>query len=418
MAQLSDDCFAFGGKLMPAAEALALLESRVVALPETEEIALTEALGRVLAMDVVAGMSVPPHDNSAVDGYAVFFADLAATGETALPIGGRAAAGHPLGRVARRGEAIRIFTGAPMPEGPDTVLMQEDCRVEGERVHLPAGIKQGANRRKAGEDVTAGSVALGAGTRLRPQEIGLAASLGLTRLCVFRRLRVALLSTGDEIREPGTALPPGAVYDANRYTLHGLLAGLGCEVADLGILPDDAGTIRRALESAAQQSDLVVASGGMSTGEEDHMKAAIEAVGSLHFWRLAIKPGRPVALGQIGRVPFLGLPGNPVAVMVTFLLLARPLIRRLAGAVPSDPLGFPVRADFAYRKKAGRREFVRVTLERREAGLSIARKFPRDGAGILSSLTQSDGLVVLDEATTDLVPGAEVEFLPYSELLA
>jgi molybdopterin molybdotransferase len=418
MAQLSDDCFAFGGKLMPAAEALALLESRVVALPETEEIALTEALGRVLAMDVVAGMSVPPHDNSAVDGYAVFFADLAATGETALPIGGRAAAGHPLGRAARRGEAIRIFTGAPMPEGPDTVLMQEDCRVEGERVHLPAGIKQGANRRKAGEDVTAGSVALGAGTRLRPQEIGLAASLGLTRLCVFRRLRVALLSTGDEIREPGTALPPGAVYDANRYTLHGLLAGLGCEVADLGILPDDAGTIRRALESAAQQSDLVVASGGMSTGEEDHMKAAIEAVGSLHFWRLAIKPGRPVALGQIGRVPFLGLPGNPVAVMVTFLILARPLILRLAGAAAAPPPSFTVAAGFTAKKKRERREFLRARLERGEGGALLARKFPRDGAGMLSSMVASEGFVVLGEETTRVEPGEPVEYIPFSGLLA
>jgi molybdopterin molybdotransferase len=284
-------------------------------------------------------------------------------------------------------------------------------------VRLPAGLKKGANRRRAGEDVKAGEVVLRAGQRLRPQDIGLAASLGLLELPVYAPLKVAVLSTGDEVREPGAALPPGGIYDANRYALMSLVEALGCRVTDLGIVEDSLPVLREALEKAAAEHDLVVTSGGMSTGEEDHMKAAVEALGRLHFWRLAIKPGRPVALGQLGRVPLIGLPGNPVAVMVTFLLLARPLILRLAGASVAEPRSFPVRAQFDYRKKTGRREFVRASLGAPVDGLPAARKFPRDGAGILSSMTQSDGLVVIEEEITRLSPGDAVPFLPFSELL-
>ena len=417
MAQLSDDCFAFGGELMSGAEALRLIEARTVALPEPESVPLARARGRILAAPVTAARSVPPHDNAAVDGYAVCFDDLDPGAETVLPVEGRAAAGHPLGRAARRGAAVRIFTGAPMPEGPDTVFMQEDCVEDGGKVRLPPGLKRGANRRRAGEDVTAGATVLAAGLRLRAQEIGLAASLGLTELGVYRRLRVALLSTGDEVREPGAPLPPGAIYDANRYALRVLLEGLGAEVTDLGILPDERAAIRSALARAADSHDLIVSSGGMSTGEEDHVKAAVEAQGRLHFWRLAIKPGRPVALGQVGRVPFLGLPGNPVAVMVTFLVLARPLILRLAGATETAPRSFRAVSGFAYRKKPGRREYLRARLEPGPEGAWIARKFPRDGAGILSSMVDSDGLVVLDETATDIAPGASVPFLPFREVI-
>jgi molybdopterin molybdotransferase len=412
MAQLSDDCFAFGGRLMTGAEALALIADRVVALPEIENVPLKEAAGRILARDLVAPRSVPPHDNSAVDGYAVLFDDLTPGGETLLPVGGRAAAGHPLGRGARRGEAIRIFTGAPMPAGLDTVFMQEDVALDGDNVRLPSGLKRGANRRKAGEDISEGALAVRAGARLRPQELGLAASLGFAELPLYRRLRIALLSTGDEVHEPGEDLPPGAIYDANRYTLHALLTALGAEVTDLGIVRDEAEAVRSALARAVEGHDVIVTSGGMSTGEEDHVKAAVEAQGSLHFWRLAIKPGRPVALGQIGRAPFLGLPGNPVAVMVTFLAFARPLLLRLGGATISEPRSFEVRAGFEYKKKAERREYVRAHLEG-----GVARKFPRDGAGILSSMVESDGLVVLDEATTRVAPGDPVAFLPFGELL-
>jgi molybdopterin molybdotransferase len=417
VAQLSDDCFAFGDALLPQRNALERLDAVLAALPELETVPLATARGRILSTPVVASRSVPPHDNSAVDGYAVHFDDLLPDGPTRLPVTGRAAAGHPLGRAARRGEAIRIFTGAPMPGGPDTVLMQEDCREEGGDVVIPPGIKRGANRRRAGEDIEAGSTVLAAGRRLGPQDIGLAASLGLTELAVYRRLRIALVSTGDEVREPGSDLPQGAIYDANRYVLRGLLEGLGAAVTDLGILPDRAEAIREALASAARDHDLIVTSGGMSTGEEDHVKAAVEALGRLHFWRLAIKPGRPVAMGQIGRVPFVGLPGNPVAVMVTFLIIARPLVLKLAGAATTEPRAFRVAAGFAYEKRSSRCEYLRARLKRGEDGGWVAEKFPRDGAGILSSIVESDGLVVLGEGVSRVAPGTAVEFLPFSEVI-
>ena len=315
------------------------------------------------------------------------------------------------------GTAVRIFTGAPMPEGTDTVMMQEDCVVEGERVRLKPGIRKGANRRHAGEDVAEGAIALLAGRRLSPADLGLAAALGYCELPVFRRLRVALLSTGDEVRDPGTSLPPGMIYDANRFMLAALLDGLGCEVSDFGVRPDREAALADTLSEASSGHDLIVTSGGVSTGEEDHVKPAIERLGGLHFWRLAIKPGRPVALGQIGGVPLIGLPGNPVAALVTFVVLARPLILKLAGAAASAPRLFPVRAGFAYRKKPGRREYVRASLQR-EGGDLVAVKYARDGAGILSSITQSEGLVIVDEETSELAPGMSVDFLPYAEVIA
>jgi molybdopterin molybdotransferase len=252
---------------------------------------------------------------------------------------------------------------------------------------------------------------------LRPQEIGLAASLGRTALPVYRRLKVALFSTGDEVREPGTELPPGAIYDANRYALLALLRGLGCVVGDLGILPDRAPAVQGAIAQAVAAHNLVMTSGGVSGGEEDHVKAAVEALGKLYFWRLAIRPGRPAAMGQVQGVPFIGLPGNPVAVMVTFLLIARPLILRLQGAREIAPKLYRVNSGFAYQKKASRAEYLRVRLERAEDGGWIAQKFPRDGAGILSSMVASDGLVVIDSGVTSVAPGMAVDFLPFSEVL-
>ncbi|MFQ5775821.1 MAG: gephyrin-like molybdotransferase Glp [Kiloniellaceae bacterium] len=419
MAQLSDDCFAQGGRLMRVDEALDLLARTMVCVSEAVPVALPRALGRILGEDVTAPHDVPPHDNSAVDGYAVFFDDLDPAGETVLPVTGRAAAGHPLGRPARRGAAIRVFTGAPMPEGPDTVLMQEDCRLEkgraGDRVMIPHGIKRGANRRARGEDIAAGSVVLRQGMRLRPQDLGQAAAVGRRELLVARPLEVALFSTGDELREPGQPLDDGCIYDSNRYTIQGLLRGLGCAVDDLGILADRAEAVRAALAAAARDHDLIVTSGGVSVGEEDHVRQAVEALGKLHLWRLAIKPGRPIALGQVGRVPFVGLPGNPVAVMVTFLNIVRPMILRLMGASALAPHHFRVRADFAYKKKKDRREWVRARLVGGDGGWR-AVKFPRDGAGILSSMVESEGLVELPEEMTHLEPGTMVEFLPFSEV--
>ena len=416
MAQLSDDCFAFGGALLSVEAALALIEQRVTPVVAAETVPLAAAAGRILAQDLVARIDVPPYANSAVDGYAVAHADLSPDGDTVLRVDGRAAAGHPLGRPATRGEAIRIFTGAAMPEGTDTVMMQEDCVAAAGEVRMRPGIRKGANRRHAGEDVARGAVALAAGRRLRPADLGLAAALGGDTLPVFRRLRVALLSTGDEVREPGTALAPGAIYDANRVMLRGLLGALGCAVSDLGILPDCEAALADMLAAASETHDLLVTSGGVSTGEEDHVKAAIERLGHLHFWRLAIKPGRPVALGQLRGVPLLGLPGNPVAAALTFAVLARPLVLRLAGAVEPPPRRFPVRAGFAYKKKAGRREYLRARLAAEGDGL-VAYKYPKDGAGILSSIVQSEGFVVLDETVSDLAAGGIVDFLPFAEVM-
>lgn len=420
MAQLSDDCFATGRPLMKTADALALLGERIGPLVETETVALDQAVSRILAEDVVAPIAVPQHDNSAVDGYAVFFDDLDPENPTPLPVTGRAAAGHPLNRDAVRGEAIRIFTGAPMPAGPDTVMMQEDCSEADGVVTIAPGIKQGSNRRKAGEDITAGSTILTAGTRLRPQEIGLAASVGRTGVGVYKRLRAAVFSTGDEICDPGTPLPEGAIYDSNRYTVKSALRQLGCEVTDLGILPDDAARIIAALKDAAVGNDVLITSGGMSVGEEDHVRTAIETLGTLHFWMLAIKPGRPVAMGQIvsgnGTIPIIGLPGNPVAVMVTFLVVARPLLLRLSGATDIAPMHYRVRAGFDYRKKLDRREFVRAHLTEGADGIACAEKHGGSGAGVLSSLVGADGLVELPEDVTRLEKGAMVDFLPFNEV--
>lgn len=416
MAQLSDDCFAFGGELMRADEALAILAQRIAPVASVQSVALKAARGRILAKDIVAARNVPPHDNAAVDGYAVNFEDLSADGDTRLRVSGRVAAGQDLGRAVPRGEAVRVFTGAPMPQGVDTCFMQEDCRAEGAFVLLPPGIKRGANRRKTGEDIKAGTTILSAGKRLRPQDVGLAASIGVTALEVYRPLKVAIFSTGDELREPGEATPPGAVYDANRYVLDGLLQQLGCAVVDLGILRDRRDTIAAALARAASDCDAIVTSGGMSTGDEDHIRAAVESLGAIHFWRLAIRPGRPVALGQVKGVPFVGLPGNPVAMMVTFLRFARPVLLRLNGATELAPHLFRVRASFEIKKKLGRREWVRARLSIADDGVKIAVRFPRDGAGILTSLVEADGLVELPEELTSQPAGAMVDFLPFSEV--
>jgi len=424
MAQLTDDCFAAGGPLMTIDEALALIMPKLVKVVDCESAPLNAALGRILAKPVISPISVPEGDNSAVDGYAVYFDDLDPAAETRLPISGRAAAGHPHKGAQARGTALRIFTGAPMPAGPDTVMMQEDCLVErrgqGDRVIIRPGIKRGSNRRKAGEDVKAGSTILQAGIRLRPQDIGLAAAIGRITLDVARPLRVALFSSGDELIEPGQPLPAGAIYDSNRFTLAALLRQMGIAVSDLGILADRRERVQNALAEAASNHDAIVTSGGVSVGEEDHMKAAVEALGRLHAWRLAIKPGRPIALGQIAngsrQVPFLGLPGNPVAAMVTFLRVVRPMLQRLMGASETPPRLYRVRADFEHRKKKDRREFLRARLAREADGSLVASKFPREGAGILTSLVEADGLVELPEALTRLEPGSMVDFLPFSEV--
>ncbi len=420
MAQLTDDCFAFSGPLLPLDQMERLIAERVTPLTETQTVSLADAAGRVLAADVVAPVDLPAFDNSAVDGYAVRHADLNATGDTRLTVIDRVMAGHAAARPVGAGEAVRIFTGAPMPQGADTVFMQEDVNRDGDKLTTPAGLKSGANRRLAGEDIRAGAVALPVGRVLSVQDVALAAGLGVTALTVRRRVRVAVFSTGDEIVEPGAPRSGAGVFDANRYLLAGLIRRLGAELTDLGILADAPDVVAAALADAARNHDLVLTSGGDSTGEADHVRAAVERIGRLVFWRVGIKPGRPVAMGVLpgpgGGAAFVGLPGNPVAVFVTFVKVVRPLLLRLAGAAPQPLVALPVRAGFAYRKKLGRREYVRVSLRRLADGGLEAVKHPQDGAGVITSLTETDGLVELAEDVTQVEHGATVGFLSYATL--
>jgi molybdopterin molybdotransferase len=417
MAQLSDDCFAFGGPMMSIDEAVGIITARVTPVQETETALLIDADGRVLADDVAAPLPLPPFTNSAVDGYAVGASDLPQGQEQAVPIAGRVQAGAP-GQAAKPGHAVRIFTGAPMPQGTDTVFMQEDVRIDDSgRVILPPGLKAGANVRPAGEDIASGHVALKAGQRLRPQDIALAAAFGLTELKVRRRIRVAVFSTGDELVSPGMPRAAAQLFDSNRFMLVAMLRRLGCAVSDLGILRDEPAPLANALKQAATACDLILTTGGVSTGEEDHVKAGVESVGSLVLWRMAIKPGRPVAMGIIDGTPLIGLPGNPVASFVTFVHVVRPTVLALAGASHARLIAMPVRAAFAYRKKLGRREYVRVGLRHGVGGALEAVKFPREGAGLLSSLVETDGLVELGEEVTRVEPGDSVGFLGYEKLI-
>ena len=415
MAQLSDDCFAFGGPMMSVDEAVGLIAARVTRVEEVETVALADADGRILAHDIVAPL--PPFTNSAVDGYAVAGRDLPKAEAEAFPVLGRVAAGASPKDAVKARHAVRIFTGAPMPAGADTVFMQEDVRLEGGKVVLPAGLKPGANVRPAGEDIPLGHAALKAGQRLRPQDVALVAAFGLTRIDVRRRIRVAVFSTGNELVSPGEVRAGPQLFDSNRFMLTAMLRRLGCKVSDLGIFSDEPHTLARALEQVAGQHDLLLTSGGVSTGEEDHVKSAVESAGKLVLWRMAIKPGRPVAMGVIGGTPFVGLPGNPVASFVTFVHVVRPTILALSGARQEKLTPIPVRAAFSYKKKISRREYVRVSLRVSADGVLEAMKFPREGAGLLSSLTDTDGLAELGEGVTQVSPGDTIGFLSYVSLI-
>lgn len=434
MSRSPADAFAPGADMLRAEQAVAALLGAVECSLDTERVPLMAGRGRILAEALVSGLTVPPHDNSAVDGYAVNSADLSAEAEMRLPVVARITAGHPSARSVPRGSAARIFTGGVLPAGIDTVVPQEVCRAEGGaeggaeegaasgEVVLPAGVKRGANTRRAGEDVRTGDVVVAAGTRLRPQEIGLAAAVGSTGLTVYRRLRAAVFSTGDEIRDPGTPAGAGCIYDSNRYTVAALLEALGAEVTDLGILPDRFEAVRDGLDAAARAHDLIVTSGGVSVGEEDHVKQVVAGLGSLHLWRIAVRPGRPLAVGSVRGVPFVGLPGNPVAAMATFLMIVRPMVLKLMGVAPGTPSSRPVamrvRAGFAFRKRAGRREWLRGRVVPGADGFPVVERFPVEGSGILTSMVWAGGIVDLPEDLAGVAQGDLVDFVAFSELLA
>jgi len=396
-------------------EALARLLAGGRRVKGTDRVPLAEATGRILADAVVSTVDVPPHDNSGMDGYAVRVADVPAPG-VALPVAQRIPAGS-VGHTIEPGTAARIFTGAPVPAGADAVVMQELCE------HGPGGhviINQvprvDENIRRLGEDIRRGAEVLSAGTVLGPAAIGMAASVGMAVLPVWRRLSVAVLSTGDELTTPGEPLPPGGIYNSNRYQLTSLLKGLGCEVADLGNLPDSLEATRRALRRAGAEYDLVITSGGVSVGEEDHVKPAVEAEGELGLWKLAIKPGKPLAFGRIasdgGGADFIGLPGNPVSSFVTFLILVRPFILKRMGAADCLPQRIAVTAGFDWPRPDARREFLRVRL----AADGRLELFPNQGSGVLTSTVWAGGLVD-NPAAQAVRPGDTVQYIPYGDLL-
>jgi molybdopterin molybdotransferase len=418
-AKLINDCFVLDKDRIPHGEALAILKERVGPVTGIENVRIAEAAGRFLAEPIIAPRAIPAHDNAAVDGYAFSSSAYDTSRGTRLKIAGEATAGHPFQGAAAAGSTIRIFTGAVMPAGLDTVAMQEDVSIE-ERdgahwAHIPPGLGAGANRRLAGEDTKAGESLVATGTRLRPQEVASAAATGLGAVRCYAPLKVAVFSTGDEILRPGDSFSEGKVYDANAPMLHGLIAATGAEVVDVGILPDSAEGVTGALSAASRDFHAIVVSGGASQGQEDHVVRSIDTLGKRHLWQIAIKPGRPMSFGQVGDCVVLGLPGNPVAVFVCFLIYVRPVLTRLAGGVWPEPVRYPVPAAFTQKKKKGRREFWRARLAEDADGRLVVTKFPRDGSGLISSLREAHGLIEVAEDVESVRTGESVNFIPFSE---
>jgi molybdopterin molybdotransferase len=397
---------------MPVAKARELIASFLTPVAAVERVHLRNALGRVLAEDLVSPLAVPGHDNSAMDGYALRFADLRPDGEAVLKRVGESFAGKPWPGAIGPGQCVRIFTGGVMPEGADTVVMQERASEDANGVAIPAGAvtKAGSNRRFAGEDLKQGQTVFRTGQCLRPAELGMIASLGIGEVSVVRKLRVAFFSTGDELKPIGTPLAAGELYDSNRYTLHGMLTRLNCEVIDMGVVADVPAALERALASAAQAADVVITSGGVSVGEADFVRAQLDKLGEVLFWKIAMKPGRPLAYGKIGGAHFFGLPGNPVSVMVTFYEFVRDALLMLQGQRDIQPVPtFKVPLAAAVRKAPGRTEFQRGILSPDGARGWTVRTTGDQGSGILSSMSQANCFIVLGSDTGNVAAGELVE---------
>ncbi len=412
--QLLDDCFLHDRDRLRHDAAVAILRDKLGPVVSTERIALDAALGRVVARPITAPRPVPARDNSAVDGWA-FAHDgyLASNGR--FVIGARIAAGHPADTALPQGHAARIFTGAVMPDGADTVAMQEDCAISDDGgLIVPPGLKPGANRRRAGEDLAAGTELVAPGRRLGPADIAAIASTGAAGLDVFARLEVALFSTGDEIAEPGAPLADGQVYDANRPLLAALTSNLPVALTQGGLLRDDADLVRARLKDAANRHDVILTTGGASRGDADHLITTLDALGTRHVWQLAIKPGRPMTFGRIGDCAVFGLPGNPVAAFVCFLLYVRPALVTLAGGSWETPRRYPLPAGFRMSKKPDRREFLRGIVRVTEHG-PVIDKFARDGSGLITGLREADGLIEIPEEVTAIEDGQPLSFIPFGE---
>src|SRR6266403_747677 len=390
-------------------QAIETLLRQASPVSRVETVATLDALGRVLAEPVVSDIAVPPLDNSEMDGYAVRSADLTHV-PASLPVSQRIQAGQ-VGQPLAAGSAARIFTGAPIPPGCDAIVPQEATQLQADRVVVLAMPTPGQWIRPAGMDIAAGAKVLARGTRLRPPHVGLAASVGLASLTVYRRLKVGVLFTGDELAMPGDPLPEGRIYNSNRFLLSALLRGLGCEVIDLGIVPDRLEPTRQALVRAAEQADLVISCGGVSVGEADYVRAAVQAEGAIDLWQIAMKPGKPLAFGHVRGVPFIGLPGNPVSGLVTFAMLARPFILKRQGALELLPRAIPMRADFEVRQAGARRELLRV----RVTDQGSLQAFAVQNSAVLTSAAWADGLADI-EVGRRVARGDEVPYLPFSEL--
>ncbi|MBN2692733.1 MAG: molybdopterin molybdotransferase MoeA [Burkholderiaceae bacterium] len=402
--------------------ALAVIQGSVQPVQAVERLAVRAALGRVLAQDIISPIDVPAHDNSAMDGYALRGADIAVQGDTVLRIAGRGLAGHAYGGDVPAGSALRIMTGAVMPAECDTVVPQEFCRVEGDTVILPQGlVRAGDNRRLRGEDLARGKAALPAGKVLRPADLGLMASLGMAEAPVRRKLRVAFFSSGDELRSVGQPLDPGCVYDSNRYTLWGMLERLGCDIIDLGVVPDNPQAVEAALHTATTCADVVITSGGVSVGEADYLRSTLSRMGEVVFWRIAMRPGRPLAFGQLRanahKAWLFGLPGNPVAVMVTFYAFVRPALLHCMGASPQpQPMLRAVSAQ-TLRKKPGRTEYQRGLLTALPDGRWQVSAIGNQGSGVLSSMSQAHGLIMLHHDQSTVQAGDLVDVLLFDGLV-
>lgn len=403
---------------LPPALALERILAAITPLTETENIGVRKALGRVLAENIISAINVPSAANSAMDGYALVGSDLPEVGTRDLKMVGTAYAGRPYTEPVDPGQCVRIMTGAVMPEGTDTVVIQESVRTQGDRITIGTGTAPGANVRAAGEDIARGETILHRGCTLTPADLGLIASLGQEQVMVTRRPRVAFFSTGDELRSLGENLEVGQVYDSNRYTLHGMLHRLGVEILDLGVIEDQLPALRRAFTKAAAKADVLITTGGVSVGEADYVKEVLEQTGSINFWKIAIKPGRPLAFGRIKDTWFFGLPGNPVSVMVTFYQFVQPALRHLMGASNMEqPLTLKVMCESRLKKRPGRVEYQRGILERDAQGQLVVRKTGMQGSGILSSMSQANCFIILPLESGNLEPGALVEVQPFFGLV-
>jgi molybdopterin molybdotransferase len=395
---------------MPVAKARAFIHQFLAPVQGTLRVPVRTALGRVLAEDVRSPVDVPSHRNSAMDGWAMRGADLSADAEATLTEIGASFAGRPFAGKVGKGECVRIMTGGVVPEGADTVVMQERAKASGKSVAFAAGQRTGQNVREAGEDLKAGSIALAKGRIVRPAELGLIASLGIGEVAVYRPLRVAFFSTGDELKSVGTALGEGEIYDSNRYTLHGMLTRLGCEALDMGVVRDDPKLIERAFAEASANADVVITSGGVSVGEADFVRKMLDELGEVVFWKIAMKPGRPLAYGKIGAAHFFGLPGNPVSVMVTFYQFVRDALLVLMGADPVEPVPtFRATCTARLKKAPGRTEFQRGVLSRAPDGALVVKPTGEQGSGILKSMSDANCFIILDDATGNVEPGTAVE---------